>query len=180
MSSGKAVNMYVIGSYVQNPPPEGTTLMIADPVYGTPMCNDVVNLGYRYQIPSIVFMWPEDIFGINRKPDQMGFWIKTASAKNTEKSYSRFVEVILFYRTKMYNTQAIHWSNRTGIFNDTVMAKTYVWKKPFSLIQKLIMNHYPGHGTIYDPCAGTGTVHDVCKQMRIPSYSVDVIDRRQG
>jgi len=80
--------------------------------------------------------------------------------------------MIAFYGTSM--STGLHWSNRTGIFTDQLLSnEEHPWKKPETLIERLIRNHYPGYGIIYDPCAGRGTVHTVCKGLKIPSYCVE-------
>lgn len=127
-------NIWIHGRWQDNLPPHGTTLMIADPVYGT---GDVSALA--------------------------------------ELSYSRFVEAIACYGVRFYGD--LHWSNRTGIFTDYLFSnKEHPWKKPEPLIERLIRNHYPGHGIVYDPCAGSGTVDTVCKRLGIPSFSVEIGD----
>ena len=50
----------------------------------------------------------------------------------------------------------------------------FEWKKPDSLIERLIRNHYPGSGIVYDPCTGSGTTHQVCKKMGIPSICIEI------
>jgi len=100
-------------------------------------------------------------------------WIKPVSTKNTTKNYSNFVEIIACFNLKM--NASLHWSNRTGIFTDALLTnKQHQWKKPETLIERLILNHYQGTGSVYDPCAGSFTVHDVCKRLGIDSVSVEI------
>jgi DNA modification methylase len=54
-----------------------------------------------------------------------------------------------------------------------LITKEHEWKKPEPLIERLLLNHYPKHGIVYDPCAGSRTVEKVCKKLGIPSHSVD-------
>ena len=105
-------------------------------------------------------------------PDDVAVWEKPESTKNTTKKYSSFMEVMAFYRTTLYSR--LHWSNRTGIFTDRLMYQDHPFKKPESLIERLILNHYPGWGSIYDPCAGSDTVAKVCKRLKIKCLSVEI------
>ena len=166
-------NVWVCGRWEDNPPPIDTSLMIADPVYGAKMVREIVEMGLQMGFPSLVFMWPSDLIGLPVVPDQILHWVKPVSTKNTSKNYSRFVEVIACYDVQFHGN--LHWSNRTGIFTDNLFSNDeHPWKKPEPLIERLIRNHYPGEGIVYDPCAGSGTVHDVCKRLGIPSFSVEV------
>lgn len=124
-------------------------------------------------------IWPTDIWSLAQPPHQILHWVKPVSTKNTKKNYSNFVEVMACYHLS-FNDNPLHWSARTGIFTDTLISnKAHEWKKPDSLIEKLILNHYTGKGIIYDPCAGSGTVHNVCKRLGIPSLSVEIDDKYQ-
>jgi hypothetical protein len=168
------MNEFILGSYKDYAPPADATLMIADPIYGdAAMISDMTNTG----IPSIVFMWPSDLLYLEKKPDQILHWLKPVSTKNTCKRYSNFIEVMACYDVEFHG-KGMHWSTRTGVFTDTLLSNAaHAWKKPDSLIEKLILNHYCGHGTVYDPCAGSGTVHDVCTRLGIPSFSVEIDER---
>lgn len=168
--------MYIIGDYREVPRPSDITLMVADPVYDAPMVNEIIDLAFEIGCPAVVFSSVEDLYRLKRKPDQTAFWLKQPSTKNTVKNYSVFVEPITFWNgAKFYGK--LHWSTRTGVFHDSIIDNgIHPWKKPDSLIEKLVRNHYPGHGTVYDPCAGSGTVEDVCKRLNIPSLSVEIKD----
>jgi hypothetical protein len=163
------VNRFVLGDFRDYPPPATTTLIVADPVYDDlSMYTDLL----AFKLPTILFMDPKTLCHLP-EPDDIAFWIKPVSTKNTTKHYGRFVEAVAFYRTSM-NT-GLHWSNRTGIFTDHLLSnEEHPWKKPEILIERLIRNHYPGSGIIYDPCAGSRTVETVCKRLKIPSYSVEL------
>ena len=162
------------GDYRNHPPPIGTSLMIADPVYGdTIMINELADLARVRSIPTCIFMWPRDLCSLCQVPNQICHWIKPISTKNTSKNYSNFVEVIALYGVKFH--RELHWANRSGIFVDQLFTNTeHEWKKPESLIERLIQNHYSGEGIIYDPCAGSRTVETVCMKLDIPSFSVDL------
>jgi hypothetical protein len=169
----KSKQIFILGKFQDNPPPINTTLMIADPVYSTKDIDELVKIAVEKKIPSVIFMYPEDIWNLPYKPNQILHWIKPESTKNTSRKYSRFVEVICCYNTAFYGE--LHWSNRTGIFTDRLFSNIeHPWKKPESLIERLITNHYCGNGCIYDPCAGSRTVEKVCKKLNIECFSVDI------
>jgi hypothetical protein len=169
----KPKNTFVVGSFQDNPPPPDTSLIIADPVYGTAKVNDIVDLAITRLIPSIIFCLPEDACTVESRPSQVCFWMKPISINDTSKKYSKFVELILMYGVSFY--EELHWSDQTGVFNDYQLTnKEHHWKKPEPLIERLIRYHYPGTGVIYDPCAGSRTVESVCKRLGIPSFSVDI------
>jgi hypothetical protein len=151
--------------------------MIADPVYGTDDVRDLVTMAVERKLPACIFMWPDDVWGLPVKPEQLLHWVKPVSTKNTAKRYSRFVEAIACYGVTF--REPLHWSNRTGIFVDCLLRNDdHEWKKPESLIERLIRNHYCGSGIVYDPCAGSRTVETVCKRLGIGSMSVEVANAR--
>ena len=163
-----AEHTFTEGDFRVFPPPDNTTLIIADPLYDK--IQDYLDI-ISFDLPTILFMRPRMLRHLPA-PLDLAFWLKPISTKNTLRSYSCFIEVIAFYRTNM--NADLHWSNRTGIFTDYIMFKNHAFKKPDSLIERLIHNHYSGHGIVYDPCAGSKTVEDVCKRLSISSYSVDI------
>lgn len=173
MSCASSVtNVKIHGKWQDNLPGSDVSLIIADPVYLTQSVNDVVRLIHTSRRPGIVFMDTFDLLTLAHRPNQICHWVKPISTKNTCKSYSRFVEAICFYGTSFHGE--LHWANRTGIFTDVLMSNVdHPWKKPESLIERLIRNHYSGRGVIYDPCAGSFTVDAVCRKLGIPSVSVE-------
>ena len=163
---------FVQGRWQDNLPPVDATLMIADPVYGSSCVRELSAMAAATGLPSCIFMWPDDVWGLPVKPQQVLHWIKPESTKNTAKRYSRFVEVIACYGLTF--AEPMHWSNRTGVFTDRLFRNDdHQWKKPESLIERLIRNHWPGRGVVYDPCAGSRTVEAVCKRLGVGSFSVD-------
>jgi len=171
---GRDRNVIVRGRWQDNLPPPGTCLMVADPVYGSPDTHELIRLAVSSGMPSLVFMMPEDVWGLPFKPDQLAHWVKPVSTKNTTRRYSRFVEAIAVYGASFHG--GIHWSNRTGIFTDCLIEQDHEWKKPEPLIERLVRNHYwspERTGIVYDPCAGSGTVDTVCRRLGIPSFSVE-------
>ena len=103
----------------------------------------------------IVFSPPENqwIF----PADQYLFWIKPISTKNTSKRYSRFVEMIFIYKYGTWNTDR-HWSQYTNVFTDLVdTSYIHPFRKPPSLLKRLILNHSKPGDVILDPFFGSGT-----------------------
>ena len=149
-------------------------MAIADPIYGDiKHINDTINLCLKVCSGTVcVFMSPGDVQFVRRPIDQLCHWLKPESTKNTQKRYSSFIEAIAFFH--MHMKPQFHWSNRTGIFTDRLFSnEIHPWKKPDSLIERLILNHSRG-GAILDPCAGSGTVHYVCKKLGVPSVSIEI------
>ena len=109
----------------------------------------------------IVFSPPENQWVLGA--DQILFWIKPISTKNTSKSYSRFVEMIFIYgRNEWDNTR--NWAQYTNVFHDLVDGKLHPYQKPESLIKRLILNHTTPGNVILDPFMGSGTTGAVCKK----------------
>lgn len=158
------------GDFRNFPPENDVSLIIADPVYGN---HPDMNAILAFARPTVMFMYAEDLRGLDRDPDQVLFWLKPESTKNTKKKYSRFVEVICTFDVQMNSD--LHWSNRTGVFTDRLLSnEEHPWKKPESLIERLILNHYPGKGRIYDPCAGSFTVSTLCQRLGIPCTAIEI------
>lgn len=111
----------------------------------------------------IVFAPPENqwIF----PADQYLFWMKPISTKNTSKSYSRFVEMIFVYNVTIWNRDR-HWSQYTNVFMDLVDdSKKHPFRKPPSLIERLILNHTNPGDFVLDPFAGSGVIPEVCDRL---------------
>ena len=170
------MNKWVVNDYRNVPTHIDVGLVIADPIYSTQMVNDVWERFAGEGLPTVCFMYPEDLVTLAAPfPDQICHWVKPVSTKNTIKRYSRFVEVVAVHNVKM--TDVLHWSCRTGVFTDALLTNDeHPFKKPESLIERLIRNHYTG-GIVLDPCAGSGTVHHVCVRLGIPSISIEIDPR---
>ena len=120
----------------------------------------------------IVFAPPENpwVYPAN----QYGFWIKPISTKNTSKSYSRFVECIYFYNITTWNAGR-HWSQYTNVFTDLVDdTKVHPYRKPPSLIERLIRNHTNEGDLILDPFAGSGVILDVAQRLNRKCISLEI------
>ncbi len=122
----------------------------------------------------IVFCPPENQWVI--PADQYLFWIKPISTKNTSKSYSRFVEMMFVYNVTTWNSKR-HWSQYTNVFTDLVDdARLHPYRKPPSLIERLILNHTYIGDTVLDPFCGSGVVGDVCEKLKRNSICIDIMD----
>lgn len=137
--------------------------IITDPPYDF---DDIVKLEYQQEFQRvckgniIVFCPPENQW-FNELAEQLLFWVKPISTKNTSKSYSRFVEMILVFGQGTWNANR-HWSQYTNVFTDLVESKEHPYKKPLSLITRLVLNHTNPFDTVLDPFMGSGTVGEVC------------------
>lgn len=122
---------------------------------------------------AIVFAPPENQWVL--PADQFCFWIKPTSTKNTTKKYSRFVEMMFLYGDLKWNTDR-HWSQYTNIFQDLVdTTQPHAYRKPPSLIERLILNHTDPWDIVLDPFAGSGTINDVATKLgrRCISYDIE-------
>ena len=120
----------------------------------------------------IVFCPPENQWHYN--PDQYLFWFKPISTKNTSKSYSRFVEMILVWGRSEWITGR-HWSQYTNVFQDLVDdSKLHKYRKPPSLIERLILNHTKEEDIVLDTFMGSGVVKDVCKRNNRNFVGTDI------
>lgn len=112
----------------------------------------------------IVFGSPENQW-CGGNADQYLFWLKPISTKNTSKSYSRFVEMIFVYNRGTWNVNR-HWSQYTNVFQDLVdTTKNHPYRKPPSLIERLILNHTSVGETILDPFAGTNIIGETANKL---------------
>ena len=99
--------------------------------------------------------WPKPV-------DQYLFWTKAISTKNTSLRYSRFVEMIFLYGEGVWNKDR-HWSQYTNIFTDLVdTTNKHPYRKPPSLVERLILNHSLEGEIILDPFGGSMVVPEVC------------------
>jgi len=111
----------------------------------------------------IVFSPPENQW--IHPADQYLFWEKPISTKNTSKNYSRFVEMIFVYGRNVWNCDR-HWSQYTNVFKDLVDdSSIHPFRKPPSLIERLIKNHTNPGDLILDPFAGSGVVASVANKL---------------
>jgi DNA modification methylase len=119
----------------------------------------------------IVFSPPENQWIL--PADQYLFWEKPISTKNTSKRYSRFVEMIFVYGDNVWNCGR-HWSQYTNVFKDLVDdAGNHPFRKPPSLIERLILNHTNRGDVILDPFAGSGVVSHVALSLGRHHISIE-------
>ena len=124
----------------------------------------------------IVFSPPENQWIL--PADQYLFWEKPISTKNTSKSYSRFIEMIFLYGSLRWNCKR-HWSQYTNVFKDLVDdTKDHAYRKPPSLIERLIRNHTDEGDLILDPFVGSGVVGDVAKLLNRQFICIDDKSKR--
>lgn len=111
----------------------------------------------------IVFSPPENQWIL--PADQYLFWEKPISTKNTSKRYSRFIEMIFVYGYGTWNSDR-HWSQYTNVFKDLVdNSSIHPFRKPPSLIERIILNHTNEGDLILDPFCGSGVVPIVAKKL---------------
>ena len=122
---------------------------------------------------AIVFSPPENQWIL--PAEQYLFWIKPTSTKNTSKRYSRFVEMIFIYGEPKWITGQ-HWSRYTNIFTDIVDSTSlHPFRKPPSLIERLVLNHTEEGDLIIDPFAGSGVVEEICARLNRRCISGDIV-----
>ena len=123
---------------------------------------------------AIVFSPPENQWVL--PANQYLFWIKPTSTKNTSKRYSRFVEMIFVYGEAKW-VKGQHWSRYTNIFADLVdNTSLHPFRKPPSLIERLILNHTEVGDLIVDPFAGSGVVEEVSIKLGRRCIAGDILE----
>lgn len=112
-------------------------------------------------------------------PIKKAYWIKTPSTKNFQTNFGRFVEEIHIFRQEHYvfNTN-LHWSNYTGVFTDLVEEKGWYWKKPLSLMERLVRILSNEGETVADPYCGYGTTLRACKNWGRNYIGVDIDEEK--
>lgn len=106
---------------------------------------------------------------------EKAYWIKTPSTKNYKKRLGRFVEEIHIKRQEydIFNTD-LHWSNYTGVYTDLVEEKGWYWKKPLSLMERLVRIYTKEGDTVLDPYCGSGTTLEAAKKWNRKFIGIDV------
>jgi DNA modification methylase len=108
--------------------------------------------------------------------DEYLFWVKPISTKNTSRRYSRFVEMMFVYQQEeaIWNSNR-HWSQYINVFMDLVDdSKLHPYRKPLSLIKRLILNHTKDDDIIFDPFSGSGSVLSVCKETNRMFFGIEI------
>jgi len=125
----------------------------------------------------IVFSPPENQWIL--PADQHLFWIKPISTKNTIRSYSRFVEMIFLYGRGARNNNR-HWSQYTNVFTDLVDdSNLHPYRKPPSLISRLIKNHSDPGQVILDPFSGSFVVADESERLGRNFIAIEINNNGQ-
>jgi len=110
------------------------------------------------------------------------FWTKPLSTKNYKRMVkpSRFVELCQFYQIedapRIWNGADLHWSMSTNILSDIVHHNTYhKWRKPLSLIERLIKLYTAPGNLVLDPFSGSGVVAEACIRLgrRYKCFDID-------
>lgn len=156
-------------------------VVIADPPYSSPtLINSSIERSRRVcKGASFFFMYAEDLVHLEEQPDQVLFWVKPVSTKNTVRRYSRFVEVIACYDIDQSPfLQDTHWSTRTGLFMDGLVDQAHQHSKPRSLIEKLLLVNCKPGGKVLDPFAGSFTVEQVALLLGYHCVSIELQSRR--
>lgn len=108
------------------------------------------------------------------KPHERAYWIKTPSTKNYTNHLGRFVEHIFIYRQgKTFNR--LHWSQMTGVYTDLVEdAEGHQWRKPLSLMERLVRIYSNPGDLILDPFCGSGTTIEASIKRGRKAVGVDI------
>jgi len=156
-------------------PDKSIDLILTDPPYNF---DESIKQLYHSQFQKlcrgaiIIFSPPENQWIL--PADQYLFWIKPISTKNTSKSYSRFVEMIFVYGRNKWNCKR-HWSQYTNVFVDLVDdSSLHPYRKPPSLIKRLILNHTDEGDIILDPFAGSFVVADIAEKLDRQYIAIEI------
>lgn len=106
-------------------------------------------------------------------PDEKAYWIKTPSTKNYSKHLGRFVEQIFIVRQgETFN--CLHWSQMTGVYTDLVIEKSgHQWRKPLSLIERLVRVYTNDGDLVLDPFVGSGRTLEACINLKRNAIGID-------
>ena len=162
---------------IRNMPDKSVDCVLTDPPYD--FSDEVKNVYHKEFIrismgAVIVFCPPENLW--QTKCDQVCFWVKPISTKNTSKSYSRFVEIIQIWNGTTWNAGG-HWSQYTNVFTDLVDSRIHPFKKPDSAIVRLIKNHSNEGDIIFDGFFGSGTVPKMCQLYNRNCIACEIDDK---
>lgn len=110
-------------------------------------------------------------------PTERAYWIKTPSTKNYINKLGRFVEHIFIYRQgKTFNR--LHWSQMTGVYTDLVEdAEGHQWRKPMSLMERLVRIYTNEGETVLDPFCGSGTTLEAAARRGRLGIGVDIDEK---
>lgn len=122
----------------------------------------------------VITFCSEDDRPFDDLPTERAYWIKTPSTKNYSKHLGHFVEHIHVYRQgNTFNTD-LHWSNYTGVYTDLVEdAEGHQWRKPLSLMERLVRIYTLPGDVVLDPFCGEGTTLQACLNFGRPFIGLD-------
>lgn len=167
--------------WVKNQPSKSVDHIITDYQYGTvfPFIEFL-----RICRGTILTFCTETDDPLDGNKTEIAYWIKTPSTKNTTKHLSRFVEQIHIFRNDEYNIfnglgspEGLHWSNYTGVYTDLVEDKGWEWKKPLSLMERLVRIYTAKNDTVLDPYCGSGTTLEACRNLGRKWIGVDINEK---
>ncbi len=143
--------------------------VITDYVYGTEFPQDL----FRVCKGNIVTFCSDSDHPFD--PDERAYWIKTPSTKNYSKHLGRFIEHIFIARNdKGVFNSGLHWSQYTGVYTDLVDEPSgHQWRKPISLMERLVKIYTREGDLILDPFAGSGQTLRACKNLNREFVGVD-------
>lgn len=142
--------------------------IITDYVYGTEFPIEQCKRVCRGNI--LTFCASEDFPFV---PDEKAYWIKTPSTKNYSKHLGRFVEQIFIIRQgDTFN--CLHWSQMTGVYDDRVIESDgHQWRKPISLLERLVRIYTNEGDIILDPFCGSGTTLEAANSLGRHGIGID-------
>jgi len=155
--------------WAKSQPTKSIDAIITDYVYGTIFPFDEFKRICKGNI--VTFCASED-HPFN--PTERAYWIKTPSTKNYSKKLGRFVEKIFIYRQgETFN--CLHWSQMTGVYTDLVIEKEgHQWRKPLSLIERLVRIYTNPGDLILDPFCGSGTTLQAARNLKRNAIGIDI------
>jgi DNA modification methylase len=141
--------------FIESVPDKAFDHIIADPMYDQHVFMNELRRICSGNI--ILFCDPMNRFF---QPDEIAFWVKQPSTKNTSKRLSCFVEEILIQRPlndQTYNP-GLDWANYVGVYHDIILEKRiHPYQKPLSLLERLIRIYTRPGELIFDPFFGSGS-----------------------
>ena len=159
--------------WVKSQPNKSVDHIITDYEYGTefPLAEFV-----RICRGNIITFCSEFDFPLGSAFTEIAYWIKTPSTKNNTKHLSRFVEQIHILRNLDNDTfnSDLHWSNYTGVYTDMVEEKGWMWKKPLSLMERLVRIYSNKGDLILDPYCGRGTTLQAAHNLGRSYIGIDI------